>query len=59
MLSYPALRSKANDNKSKYYNESIELGAYMIKVSDAAYLEDKSELDFMLSVIKNQAKLKK
>ncbi len=56
MLSYPALRSKANDNKSKYYNESIELGAYMIKVSDAAYLEDKSELDFMLSVIKKSGK---
>lgn len=52
MLGYPALRTKANDSKTMYYNESIELGAYMIKVSDAAYLEDKSELNFMLSVIK-------
>ena len=56
MLSYPAIRTKANDSKSKFYNESIELGAYMIKVSDAAYLEDKSELDFMLSVIKKSGK---
>lgn len=54
LLGYPVLRAKAYKSHTDNYNVTLELGAYKIKISDAAYLEDKGELDYMLSVIKEK-----
>lgn len=46
--------SRADNSLNVDYNKTLELNDYIIKISDAAYLTDKKELDFMLSVKANK-----
>lgn len=49
--------SKAKKSFNVDYNTTLELGDYLIKISDAAYITDKQELDFMLSIKENNVEI--